>query len=328
MDDRYQERRLLAIPPNLLAMTPSGPVPISISPDARHAAAFAALRPHGGPSVLVRDEPQGTAAVQGLLTRPAWTFDGARFACVLQGDDGRQRVVVDEAPSPSFTEILSPVWFSTAGSSFSYAARERDRYFVLVDHSPVHEGPYASGPDAMKGAPRPRWESSLADPAEARRAAAAPVLERLQSGDPMEIPAGAARLEFDMRGNALALRVGVKTFDLQRPAPAALESFAWDNAGRWGALLRRPGRGPALVVDGQERDTRGLAPFLFASADGSALIYPERRTAGLFVVVGAHAAGPFQWIGDVEGTGDGRAIAFPALEGRDVRWVVFPAAAS
>jgi|GEM_PF-2153615 len=325
MDERWTPRVLLSIPANLLPLTPSGPVPISISPDAGHAAAFAALRPHGGPSVLVRDQPRGAATVQGLLSRPAWTFDGGRFACVLQSDDGRQRVVVDEAPSPTFAEILSPVWFSPAGSSFSYAARERDRCFVLVDHSPIREAAYAPG--AMKDALRPRWESPPVDPAAAARAAAAPVLERLNGGDPMEIPAGAARLEFDMRGTPLSLRVGAKSVDLQRPPAAALEGFAWDAAGRWGALLRRAGRGLSLVIDGQERDTRGLTPFLFAAADGSALIYAERRPAGLFVVVGANEAGPFQWIGDVEGSPDGRALAFPALQGRDVRRVVLPAAA-
>ena len=219
MDDRFEERRLVTIPPDLLALTPSGPVPISISPDARHAAVFAALRPHGGPSMLVRDDPQGPP-VQGLLSRPAWSFDGGRFACVLRGEDDRERVVVDETPSPAFTEVLSGVCFSPAGSSFSYAARERGRYFVLVDHSPVHEEPYVNGFDAMLDARRPRWETPPVNSAEARRAAALPVLESLGAGDALEIPAGTARLEFDMRGKPLTLRVGTKTLELQR-APAA-----------------------------------------------------------------------------------------------------------
>jgi hypothetical protein len=325
MDDRFVERRLLTIPPHLLPLTPSGPVTISVAPDARHAVAFAALRPHGGPSVLVRDEPRG-APVQGVLSRPAWSFDGGRFACVLQGDDGRQRVVVDEAPSPSFAEVLSPVFFSPAGSSFSYAARERDRYFVLVDHSPVHEEAYGAAFDAASARP-PRWATPPANAAAARRAAAEPVLKSLMAGDALETPAGAARLEFDMRGIPLLLRVGAKSLELQRAPASSLEGFAWDDAGRWGALLQRAGRGTVLVLDGAERETRGLEPFLFCCADGSGLIYGERRATGLFVVVGPRAVGPLQWLGDLESSPDGRAVAFPALEGRDVRWIVVPAAA-
>jgi hypothetical protein len=323
MDERWTERRLLAIPPDLLAMTPNGPVPISISPDALHAAAFAALRPHGGPSVLVRDEPRG-APVQGRFSRPSWSADGRRFACLLHGEDGRVRAVVDEKPSPTFAEILSFVGFSPDGLSFSYTARERDRYFVLVDHSPVHEEAYVGGFDAMRGAPGPRWEVPQARADDARRTASEAILQRLNQGDVLETPAGAARLEFDNLAKPLSLRVGPRTLDLQRPAASELAAFAWDAAGHWGALLRRGGKPGVLVVDGNERESRVDNPVLFASPDGAALIYNYRGPTGLFVAAGARTAGPFSWLGDIECSPGGLVVAFPTLAGREVRWTVVP----
>jgi hypothetical protein len=324
MVDRWTERRLLTIPPDLLPITPNGPVTISISPDALHAAAFAALRPHG-PFVLVRDEPRGPR-VQGVLSRPSWSADGARFACVLQGEDGRARAVIDEKPSPKFAQILSSIFFSPDGSSFSYTARERDRLFVLVDHSPVHEETYAPGADAMRRAPGPRWSTPAPRAPDAIRSASDEVLRRLNAGDPLESPAGEVRLEFDMRGNPLTLRVGPHAVELQRPFASALETVAWDAAGHWGAVLARERKGRVLVLDGAERG--GGEPVLFAVPGGGALVYNERRPTGLFVVVGARAVGPFQWLGEIECSPDALQVAFSALDGRDVRRALVPLASS
>lgn len=327
MDDRWSLRRLLTIPEGLLAMTPNGPAPISISPDARHAAVFAAVRPHGGPSVLVRDEPRGPQ-LRGSFSRPSWSADCARFACLLHGDDGRARAVVDEKPSPTFAEILSFVYFSPDGRSFSYTARERDRYFVLVDHSPVHEEKYVSGFDAMLDAPGARWQAATPRADDVWRPAADEILKHLNVGDTLETPAGPVRLEFDNLAKPLNLRVGPRTIELQRPVTSELTAFAWDAAGHWGAMLRRSGRPGLLIVDGKDREVRVDDPALFAPPDGAALVYNYRGPAGLFVAVGARAAGPFLWLGDIECSPDGKHVAFAALDGRDVRWVVVPVAAS